>query len=294
MTGESDGVAARIDRLADELAADGALTEPYWRDALHAVPRHLFVPDVAWAQDAAVDRRADPGRWLDTVYSDVPLVTQLDDGRTDVRSGEGLYTSSCSQPGAVIDYLERLGTQPGDRVLEIGTGTGWTAALLSWRAGPGNVTSIEIDPEAAAQAAANLKAAGFAPRLITGDGEPGWPDGALYDRVHVTCAVARIPYDWVEQCRPGGVIVTPFQPPYGTEGMLARLHVLPGGTAIGDFPAGAAYMMLRAQRPPHLGAHAWAEHDPALRPGRPRGSIRGCSPSPALARCWRCRYWHLA
>lgn len=154
---------ARITRLAGRLAATGTLSQPHWRHAIHAVPGHLFVPAVAWAGEIPLDRATDPGGWLDAVYSDVPLVTQIDDGAADVRGGNGLYSSSCSAPGAVTDFLERLDPQPGDRVLEIGTGTGWTAALLSWRVGQENVTSIEIDPAIAARAAANLKASGYAP-----------------------------------------------------------------------------------------------------------------------------------
>lgn len=261
MTTAADDLAARIDRLADHLAATGALTKPHWREALHAVPRHLFAPDVAWADDGPVDRAANPGQWLDAVYGDVPLVTQLDDGRTDVRGGDGLYSSSCSAPGAVIDTLERLDPRPGDRVLEIGTGTGWTAGLLSRRAGQENVTSIEIDPALAAQATASLKVAGYAPHVITGDGAAGWPDGGPYDRVHVTCAVARIPYGWVEQCRPGAVIVAPYQPPFG-DGHLAKLAVLRSGSASGHFECGISYMMIRAQRWPAADAGAWVEHGP--------------------------------
>ena len=255
-------VGQHIDRLADQLAATGALTRPHWRAALHAVPRHLFVPRAAWANDAVVDRATSPQGWLDVVYSDVPLVTQLDEGGTDVRSGEGLYTSSCSAPGAVIDTLERLSPEPGDRVLEIGTGTGWTAALLEWRAGRGTVTSVEIDPALLAQAAVSLEAAGYAPHLVNGDGAAGWPDGAPYDRVHSTCAVARVPFEWVEQCRPGGVLVTPYQPPF-SDGHLVRLTVGRDGTAAGHCECGMNYMMMRSQRWPAADARAWVEHGPA-------------------------------
>ncbi|MWK38305.1 hypothetical protein GEV43_32545 [Actinomadura sp. J1-007] len=78
-------------------------------------------------------------------------------------------------------------------------GTGWTAALLT-EFGAG-ILSVEVDPAVADQAAANLKAAGHAPRLVVGDGAAGWPPGAPYDRVHATAAVARVPYPWVEQTR---------------------------------------------------------------------------------------------
>ncbi|MCO6010301.1 methyltransferase domain-containing protein [Actinoallomurus purpureus] len=151
-----------------------------------------------------------------------------------------------------------------DRVLEIGTGTGWTAALLSHRIGGRNVTTIEIDPVLAERAAANLKAAGYAPRLVVGDGADGWPDGAPFDRVHVTCAVATIPYAWVEQTRPGGLILTPYSSGYGY-GWLTRLVVVGDGTAVGRFPSPAGYMLMRSQRPARGAAFDWVHEsdDPA-------------------------------
>lgn len=93
----------------------------------------------------------------------------------------------------------------------------------------------------------NITAAGFSPRLVVGDGADGWPDGGPYHRVHVTCAVERFPYAWVEQTRPGGVIAAPWSPDCGN-GQLARLVVDADGQAVGRFPAFASYMMLRSQR----------------------------------------------
>ena len=84
------------------------------------------------------------------------------------------------------------------------------------------MTSIEVDPGIAAQAAATLTTVRHAPRLITGDGADGYPPGAPYDRVHSTCAVAQIPHAWIEQTRPGGLIVTPWQPAPGC-GWIASL-----------------------------------------------------------------------
>jgi SAM-dependent methyltransferase len=107
------------------------------------------------------------------------VVTQRDDGGSDVL-GDGLASSSCSGPRAVFAFLESLMVKDHDRILEVGTGTGWTAALLSHRIGDQNVTTIEIDPVLAERAAANLKAAGYAPRLVVGDGAEGWPDGAPF------------------------------------------------------------------------------------------------------------------
>ncbi|MEV6982254.1 methyltransferase domain-containing protein [Sphaerisporangium sp. NPDC051017] len=187
---------------------------------------------------------------MDAAYADHPIITQLDDGATDIATGEGYYTSSLSAPGVVVDFLELLRPYEGDRVLEIGTGTGWTAALLSHRVGEANLTSIEIDEAVLDVAAENLKKVGYGPLLLLGDGTLGCPDQAPFDRVHVTCGVASVPYAWVEQTRPGGIIVFPWMP--GIEpGHKAVLTVGRNGVASGRFSKrGASYMMLRDQRVP--------------------------------------------
>lgn len=244
-------VEQRIEMLSEQLATAGWFKGRDIRAALKAVPRHLFVPTVAWAsprgQGRRIDRDGDPAAWWDAAYADDPVVIQLDDGATEPRTGEGEHTSSCSAPSTVVALLELLEPEPGHRILEIGTGTGWTAGLLSYLAGEENVTSIEIDPEVAARAAENLKDAGFSPRPLVTDGAEGWPEGAPYDRFHVTCAVQRIPYEWVRQTRPGGVIVVPHKPGIGY-GHELRLTVLPDGTALGAFAGYASYMMFRSQR----------------------------------------------
>lgn len=251
-----DDLRDRIDRLADAVTGAGRLADPRWRDALLAAPRHLFLPAVAWAQPDrpgaqgyVIDRERAPGTWWEAVYSDTVVVTQAADGTGDIASGEGPWTSSCSAPGIVMRFLDQLALLDHHRVLEIGTGTGWTAALLSWRVGEHNVSSIEVDATVAAGAAEHLKAAGYAPRLVTGDGAEGVPDGAPYDRVHVTCGVARLPYAWVVQSRPGAVIVFPWSTGW-SYGHLTRLTVTGDGRAIGGFAGPAGFMMLRGQRRP--------------------------------------------
>ncbi|WP_433324702.1 methyltransferase domain-containing protein [Spirillospora sp. CA-294931] len=271
----------RIDALADRLARGGELTDPAWRDALHAVPRHLFVPPVALAvpdegPEYAVDRDRAPGAWWDAIYADQAIVTQLDDGATDVGAGRGDYSSSVSAAGVAVEFLELLAPYDGDRVLEIGTGSGWTAALLSHRLGERNVTSVEIDEGLHLRAAANLERAGYAPRLVLGDGTRGLPEGAPYDRVHVAAGVREVPYAWVAQTRPGGVIVFPWMPDF-EPGHKVRLMVDDTGVATGRFSGSAGYMMLRSQRPPpapeHQGGHR--ERPATLDPRRIFRSCRG-------------------
>src|SRR5690606_21422169 len=128
----------------------------------------------------------DPDGWWDAAYADQPIVTQADDGATDPGTGQGSASSSLSAPGIVTAFLELLNPFEGDRILEIGTGTGWTAALLASRPRV-QVTTIEVDAQVAEQAMANLKAVGCDVRVLVGDGAEGHPDGAPFDCVHVTC-----------------------------------------------------------------------------------------------------------
>lgn len=242
-------------RLADELTAAGALPDR-WRPAFLAMPRHLFVPSVIW--DDAIDgsggltsRRRDDDLtgWLATAYANEAIVTQVDDGATPETGRGQRITSSISKPSIVAGMLGHLQVQPGMRVLEIGTGTGWNAALLAHMVGEQNVTTIEVDAELAERALKALAEAGVPPTVVTGDGADGYPPGAPFDRVIVTASVRDVPYSWVAQTRPGGVILTPWGTAYDN-GALARLTVDEHG-AHGPFVDNTvAFMWLRAQRAP--------------------------------------------
>src|SRR5437868_12588843 len=108
--------------------------------------------------------------------------------------------------------IDALALAPGMRILEVGTGTGYNAAVLAFVLGVEQVTSIEIDPEVAEQARTALHKAGYPVEVITGDGEDGYPPGAPYDRIMGTAAAHTVPYAWVEQTRPGGMILVPWAP----------------------------------------------------------------------------------
>lgn len=249
MTSEPGDLHDRIVRIA---VAGGA--DDRWREALHAVPRHLFAPGRAWCNEPPagrrIDREADAAGWWDAVYApNVSILTQADDGTSDPVSGDGLWTSALSAPRIVVEFLQQLFVHDHQRILEIGTGTGWTAGLLSHRVGDANVVTVEIDEQVAKTAAANLAMAGCGPRIVVADGTEGVPDEAPFDRVHVTCAVDTVPRAWIRQTRPGGVLVFPWSPGFGA-GHQTRLVVGPGDSAVGGFPGGAGYMMLRAQRYP--------------------------------------------
>ncbi|MER8101043.1 methyltransferase domain-containing protein [Kitasatospora sp. NPDC094016] len=220
-----------------------------WAPAVAAVPRHAFLPDTIWADedggDTECSRAKEPERWMRLAYSDLPIVTQWDDG-----AGDGDHrtpTSSASMPTMVAEMLSDLDAVPGHRVLEIGTGTGYNAALLAHRLGAEMVSTVEVDAQVTAQARTALRRTGYTPEVVCGDGSLGWGARAPYDRIISTVSLRDIPPAWVAQTRPGGVIVSPLSPLLGG-GAVARLTVDGDGTASGPFTRSAAFMMLRQQR----------------------------------------------
>ncbi|MEV0039435.1 methyltransferase domain-containing protein [Streptomyces sp. NPDC050804] len=251
LASEQDGRSS--DELARYLLGRGALA-PEWTDVFKAVPRSLFLPDVFWAYDTTtghsehVARGDDPVGWERAAYRDVPLVTQWDDGRHTGTEPGFTGTSSASMPSVVASMLGDLEVSEGMRVLEVGTGTGWNAGLLAHRLGGENVVSVEIDPAVAARASNALKRAGLTPLVIEGDGRDGWAPGAPYDRVIVTAGVRVIPPRWLEQTRPGGVILAPWGTHYSNQDALVRLTVGEDGRAVGPFLRMVEFMKLRDQR----------------------------------------------
>ncbi|MFJ5122928.1 methyltransferase domain-containing protein [Kitasatospora sp. NPDC088548] len=225
-----------------------------WAPAFDAVPRSLFLPDLVWAHDMAtgksrpVDRTTDELGWLTAAAADIPIVTQWDDGEHQGIEPGTVPTSSASQPSLVASMLDDLQAEPGMRVLEQGTGTGWNAALLSHRLGDANVTTIEVDAAVSAQARAALQRAGYRPTVVCGDGALGHPPGAPYDRITATYGLRQIPQAWIEQTKPGGLILAPFGTHYSNADALVRLTVHADGTAIGPFLQPAEFMKMRSQR----------------------------------------------
>ncbi|MFE1364791.1 methyltransferase [Streptomyces anulatus] len=234
--------------LVQELADRGLLTGR-WRRVFEAVPRSRFIPADVWRQ---LPDRCVPvvgtDAWLALVNSDEPVVTQLDDG---VEGGPGVATSSNSMPSMVARMLGLLDVQDGQRVLEIGTGTGYVSALLCERLGDELVHSVELDSVVALQAADALAQAGYRPHLRVGDGEQPWPGLGLVDRLIATCALRYVPYALLRQVRPGGVVVAPIARELWS-GALVQLRVQDDGTAVGPFCGGATYMPMRAHRVPDL------------------------------------------
>lgn len=241
----------RLSRGADAWSESGE-SPSVWRSVFASVPRAAFIPDTVWRADGddlvPLRRADDPDAWSELVRAPSPVITQVDDGTPVGAGGRGReITSSASQPDVVALLLRELRVEPGMTVCEIGTGTGYNAALLSARLGPDQVTSIEIDAGVAAAAREALAASGFHPNVVTGDGARGYAPRAPYDRVIATAAVNHVPYAWIEQTRPGGRVLTPWATNYHNGALLA-LEVGGDGTASGRFVGNVAFMWLRAQR----------------------------------------------
>ncbi|MPZ66235.1 MAG: protein-L-isoaspartate(D-aspartate) O-methyltransferase [Pseudonocardiaceae bacterium] len=255
--------------LVAGLEESGPLPAAY-RSAFLAVDRADFIPDRIWYggdekdEDTPLDRAMDPQQWSTVVYdATMPIVTQWDDGAVMWPEQGVRPTSSASAPTVVADMLRVLGPEPGDRVLEIGTGTGYNAALLSEIVGrSGDVITTEVDLTVAGQARERLIATGREARFGAGmanvltlgrDGGAVAPvDDRPWDRVIATAGVplGRMPYGWVHHTRPGGVIVAPMFADF-TSDPLVRLVVGNDGVARGhaDSRLTVGFMALRSQRP---------------------------------------------
>jgi protein-L-isoaspartate(D-aspartate) O-methyltransferase len=179
-------------QLVRRLESASVITSPAVRRALLEVPRELFIPDVAKRLGVAA------------VYRDEAYPTKTDP--------HGDAISSSSQPGIMAAMLQELRVLPGHRVLEIGAGTGYNAALLRVLVGPrGRVTSVELDPELATGARRSLDAAGHRPSIVVGDGREGWEANAPYDRIIVTASSLEVPAAFLEQLNEGGLLVLPLR-----------------------------------------------------------------------------------
>ncbi|TDC75433.1 methyltransferase domain-containing protein, partial [Streptomyces hainanensis] len=188
-------------QLTEALVASGDLRTDGWRAAFAAVPREVFAPTFSVRTSRGLrDYTPDDPEFWPTVYSDDSLITQ--------RDAAGTATSSSSQPSLMARMLEAFTVSDGNRVLEIGTGTGYNTALLCHRLGADHVVSVDIDPALTEAARDKLRGIGYEPEIITTDGIGGAPDSGPYDGILATCGVHRIPSAWLQQLRPGGVIVT--------------------------------------------------------------------------------------
>jgi protein-L-isoaspartate(D-aspartate) O-methyltransferase len=185
----SDDAALELrERLVAQVLSTSGIRDERIAAALRDVPRHLFLPHLP-PEDA---------------YLDDAIVTK--------RDTEGQPISSSSQPAIMAIMLDQLDLAPGQRVLEIGAGTGYNAALIRHIVGPsGAVVSVDIEPDLVDRAREHLASAGYQDvRLVAADGADGYPPGAPYDRVIATVGVSDLAPAWLQQAGPGARIVVPL------------------------------------------------------------------------------------
>ncbi len=169
-------------RLVEIIQAQG-ISDPGVLEVMRSVPRHEFVP----------------GSYLDQAYENHPLPIG--------------FGQTISQPYIVALMTEHLGLQPGEKVLEIGTGSGYQAAVLA-ELGTVEVYTMEIVPELAESAAQRLQELGYTNVVVRqGDGYFGWPEQAPFDAIIVTAAPDHLPAPLVAQLAAGGRLVIPIGPP---------------------------------------------------------------------------------
>jgi protein-L-isoaspartate(D-aspartate) O-methyltransferase len=174
---------ARLAMVEDSIVGWG-IADPDVIAAMQTVPRHLFVP----------------AEYLDQAYENHPLPIG--------------YGQTISQPYIVALMTESLELEPGEKVLEIGTGSGYQAAILAEMGM--QVYSIEIVQPLAEGAAERLRQAGYGDiQLRTGDGYYGWPEAAPFDAIIVTAAPDHVPQPLLAQLAVGGILVIPVGPPGG-------------------------------------------------------------------------------
>ncbi|GLV54391.1 protein-L-isoaspartate O-methyltransferase [Dictyobacter sp. S3.2.2.5] len=199
-------------QLVTTLINSGALHSPAITQAFLSIPREAFIPffleqsespRLDWVRHEAV--MSEPTAYLEQIYTDQPLVTKLDDRK--------MPASSSSLPSIMVKMLEALDMQPGHTALEVGTGTGYNAALLAQITGsPAHVSTIDVDPILTASAIAALEhTIGPGVTVIIGDGFQGYPLNAPYDRIIVTASIPTVPPPLIDQLAPGGKLVMDLQ-----------------------------------------------------------------------------------
>ncbi|WP_404190730.1 methyltransferase, FxLD system [Streptomyces tauricus] len=173
--------------LVDQLRADGHARTPAVETALRTVPRHVFVPEAS----------------LEDAYGNAPVHIKYDT--------DGTSISCASQPGVVALMLDQLDTQPGERILELGAGTGYNAGLLAHLVGEsGHVTTLDVDDDLVEGARTHLAAAGITNvEAVTRDGALGYAEAAPYDRIIATVGAHGVPHAWLQQLAPGGRLLVP-------------------------------------------------------------------------------------
>ncbi|SED83514.1 Protein-L-isoaspartate(D-aspartate) O-methyltransferase (PCMT) [Streptomyces misionensis] len=228
---------------------------PWWAPVTD-IPRHVLVP--RWFTPgangwSAVDGPADEGAWAAAAYADTTLVTRVGPVHADQavsgQSVTGLPTSSSTLPSLVVSMLEHGRLGPGLRLLDVATGSGYSAALACHRLGDDMVTTLDVDAYLSKAAAERLERIGYRPDVVTADATAELP--GVFDRIVSMVSMPRIPVSWLRGLAPQGRLVTTIT---GT-GLILTADKSPDGGATGRIEWDrASFMATRtgADYPPQL------------------------------------------
>ena len=233
--------------LVASLKQEGTLSQSQIEAAFLRVPRHLFIDHFfrrqlrdrqMYLEEMRPGSFPNDDAWLSAIYTNEPLATAYDE--------ECTATSSSSSPAAMAIMLEACELSKGIRVLEIGTGTGYNAALLTVMVGSArHVFTVEIDANLANQAQLRLnQVVGPGVTVHTGNGLEGYATGSPYDRILVTGSTSKVPLSWLEQVRPGGIILMNLIGEMGACAFLKVVKKESGLAAHGPFLSGPEFMEL--------------------------------------------------
>ncbi|MFE7114451.1 methyltransferase domain-containing protein [Streptomyces sp. NPDC057654] len=221
--------ADRAAALADEVTHP----ESRWHDAVRSTPRHLFVPrwwEKRYYGPTLCDGPTAPDAWMKAAYSDRTLITRLGALHADHATLGGRAdwwpSSSSTLPSLVVQMLRHARPQEGMDLLDVGTGSGYSAALLAHRFGDRHVTSVDVDPYLTEAARARLDQADHRPEVATVDATGPLP--GTYDRIVSMVSVPRVPASWLTALRPGGRLVTTIT---GTSLIIGAGKTPDGGAA---------------------------------------------------------------
>lgn len=257
--------------MVDGLVDSGSIRTSRVEAAFRSIPRHLFVPD------------ADP----ELVYAGEAIPIE--------HGEDGLPISSSSEPAIMATMLEQLSLSSGHNVLEVGTGSGYNAALLGAILGEGGrVRTIDLDEALVERAQQLLRSASSANVLAAArDGWFGFSEDAPYDRIEVTVGVWDISPDWVDQLAGNGILVVPLWLRAGVQASIAFRH--DGSDLVSVSVAPCGFMRLRG---PHAGpetyvpVQGWVLCDDATDPAQRDATLRllrsapTISEAPSLPRQW--------
>jgi protein-L-isoaspartate(D-aspartate) O-methyltransferase len=177
------------ERMIDRHIAARGLDDPRLLEAFRAVPRENFIS----------------GDYADYAYQDSPLP---------IESGQTI-----SQPYIVALTIDAAGIKPGDKVLEVGAGSGYAAAVIGQIAS--EVIAIERHHELVELAQKRMRQLGYYNvKVVEGDGTLGWPEGAPFDAIVAAASGSHVPQGWISQLKPGGSIVMPLGDPHAVQSLV--------------------------------------------------------------------------